>query len=54
VSFSLYLLVIQITVIHAICLWCVASDVVMLGVLLATLLRLRAPRTPRLAMTGWS
>jgi uncharacterized membrane protein len=51
-SFSLYLLVIQIAVIHAICQWCVASDVVMLGVILATLLRLRAPRPPRLATTG--
>ncbi|MGI9659783.1 MAG: vitamin K epoxide reductase family protein [Gaiellaceae bacterium] len=52
VSFSLYLLVIQVAVVDAICQWCVASDIVMLLVFFATLLRLRAPRAPRLATAG--
>jgi len=43
VAFSAYLLVIQLAVIDAICQWCIASDVVMLFVLGAAALRLRAP-----------
>lgn len=38
-AFSLYLLVVQVAVIEAICVWCVASDAVMLS--LATLATLR-------------
>lgn len=48
-AFSLYLLVIQIAVIDAICQWCIASDVVMALLFIATALRLRAPRATRLA-----
>ena len=43
VAFSLYLLVIQLAVIDAICQWCVASDIVMLLLFVATAVRLRSP-----------
>jgi uncharacterized membrane protein len=39
--FSAYLLLVQLTVIHAICEWCVASDVVMSALMVVVLLRLR-------------
>jgi uncharacterized membrane protein len=50
-GFSSYLLVVQLAVIHAVCTWCVASDVVILS--LATVIAVGAlagrvdPRTPR-------
>ncbi len=43
-AFSLYLLVVQLAVIDAICQWCVASDIVMVLVLIASVGRLYAPR----------
>ena len=39
--FSAYLLLVQLTVIHAVCDWCVASDVVMSALVVVALLRLR-------------
>ena len=47
-AFSIYLLVIQIAVIDAICQWCVASDIVMALLFIAAVLRLRAPLQGRL------
>jgi uncharacterized membrane protein len=41
-AFSLYLLAIQLLVIEAICVWCVASDAVMLALAGTAILRLRA------------
>jgi uncharacterized membrane protein len=40
-AFSLYLLVVQLAVIDAVCLWCVANDAVILAVAVTTALRLR-------------
>jgi len=39
--FSAYLLLVQLTVIHAVCDWCVASDAVMSALMVVVLLRLR-------------
>jgi uncharacterized membrane protein len=39
--FSAYLMLVQLTVIHAVCDWCVASDVVMTALVVLALLRLR-------------
>jgi uncharacterized membrane protein len=39
--FSAYLLLVQLTVLHAVCDWCVASDVVMSALMVVVLLRLR-------------
>jgi uncharacterized membrane protein len=39
--FSAYLLVVQLTVLHAVCDWCVASDLVMSALMVVVLLRLR-------------
>jgi uncharacterized membrane protein len=46
--FSAYLFVVQVAVIHAICAWCVTSDVALTLLLPVALLRLRArpPGTP--------
>jgi uncharacterized membrane protein len=52
VAFSLYLLVIQLAVIDAICQWCVASDIVMLLLFVATALRLRSPMSVRAAVAA--
>jgi uncharacterized membrane protein len=41
VVFSAYLLVVQLTVIDAVCLWCLANDAVATGLAAAVLLRLR-------------
>jgi len=41
-AFALYLLVIQLGVIHAVCVWCVASDAVLLVVTALAIVRLRA------------
>ena len=40
--FAGYLLVIQLTVIHAVCQWCVVSDVLVLALAALTVVRLRA------------
>jgi uncharacterized membrane protein len=40
-AFSLYLLVIQLAVIHAICVWCVSSDVIVTLITVLTLVRVR-------------
>lgn len=40
-AFSLYLLVVQLAVIHAICIWCVSSDVILTAVTILVLLRVR-------------
>lgn len=46
-AFSAYLLVVQLTLIHAVCIWCVTSDCVLL-VILAALLAIRgAAVSPR-------
>ena len=51
-AFSVYLIYVQLFVIDAICLWCLASDGVMTLLLTATLLRLRAvARAPAAAET---
>jgi uncharacterized membrane protein len=42
VAFSAYLLVVQLAVIDAVCIWCVANDVIVSLVATAALLRLRA------------
>jgi len=48
VAFSAYLLVIQLAVINALCVWCVGSDVVVTLILLLTLARIAtAGRGPR-------
>jgi uncharacterized membrane protein len=51
VGFSSYLLVVQLAVIHAVCTWCVASDVVILSLATVTVVRAIAgrvdPRKPR-------
>lgn len=39
--FSTYLLLMQLTILHAVCDWCVASDVVMSSLMVVVLLRLR-------------
>ncbi len=41
-AFSAYLLVIQLAVIHAVCIWCVGSDAVVAPTTLLTLARIRA------------
>jgi uncharacterized membrane protein len=41
-GFALYLLYVQLAIIDAVCIWCVASDGVMTLLLVATLARLRA------------
>ena len=42
VAFSAYLLIVQLAVIDAVCIWCVANDVIITFVAAAALLRLRA------------
>ena len=48
-AFALYLLVIQIAVIDAVCTWCVSSDAVLLAIMLLAVVRMRrrgaAPRS---------
>ena len=44
-AFSIYLLVVQIVAIGALCQWCLASDVVMLLLTVAAVARLRRPAT---------
>ena len=44
-AFSIYLLVVQIVAIGALCQWCLASDVVMLLLTVAAVARLRPPAT---------
>ena len=44
-AFSIYLLVVQIVAIGALCQWCLASDVVMLLLTVAAVARLRRPGT---------
>jgi uncharacterized membrane protein len=44
-AFSLYLVYVQIAIIEAICQWCIASDVVMAGLAIATALRLASRPT---------
>ena len=44
-AFSIYLLVVQIVAIGALCQWCLASDVVMLPLTVAAVARLRRPAT---------
>ena len=51
-AFSFYLLVIQIAVIDAICQWCVASDIVMLLLLMASFARLRAAGSGRVGVAS--
>lgn len=52
-TFAVYLLVVQIAVIDAVCTWCVASDAVLFAITLLALVRLRirggpgVPATPR-------
>ncbi|PWU19999.1 MAG: hypothetical protein C5B48_13020 [Candidatus Rokuibacteriota bacterium] len=41
--FAAYLLVVQLAVIHAVCQWCVASDVLLGAVAVLAVLRLRVP-----------
>ncbi len=43
VAFSAYLLVVQLAVIEAVCVWCLANDVIVSLVAAAALLRLRPP-----------
>lgn len=42
ISFSVYLVYVQVALIDAICQWCIASDAVMVPLFAATALRLRA------------
>jgi len=46
--FSAYLLVAQLTLIHAVCIWCVGNDVVMLAIAAVAALGARGGREPRL------
>ncbi len=41
-AFSAYLLVMQLAVIHAVCIWCLASDTILTAVAVLALLRVRA------------
>ena len=45
-GFALYLLYVQLAILDAVCIWCLASDVVMALVVLAALARLRALAGP--------
>jgi uncharacterized membrane protein len=47
VAFSAYLLIVQLTVIDAVCLWCIANDIVATLLAVTTLLRLRDLRGAR-------
>jgi uncharacterized membrane protein len=48
-GFALYLLVAQLTLIHAVCIWCLGSDAVAFTLVVLTVWRLRTPpRRPRL------
>ena len=46
-GFAVYLLVVQLAVIDAVCIWCVASDVVMAALTAATIAWLRAAEAAR-------
>ena len=51
VLFSAWLTYLELAVIHAICIWCVASAVIVLGIFLVSVADLREQRTPALERT---
>jgi uncharacterized membrane protein len=54
VAFGGYLLIVQVTVIDAICQWCVASDAILAAIAVAAVKRLRLSRTDLQRPRGWT